>query len=167
MNQKYRNLIMWALFGLLYLLVMLMQTTTFGRVRSFGIKLDLMPVVLVCIALHVGHETGGLFGLIAGFVWHAAGADDGILAMVTFTVLGILSGWLCDNLFSRRIWSALLMSLGALLCHELAVFVLKFYLGGAAGALLPWALLTTILSLPACPVIYLLAKAIRKAGGIQ
>ena len=167
MNQKYRNLMMWAFFGLLFLLAMLLQTTVFGRVRILGVKLDLMPVVMVCVGLHVGHEAGGLFGLIAGFVWFAAGADDGIPAMVTFTVLGILSGWLCDNLFSRRIWSALLLSLGGLLCHELAVFVLKFYLGGAEGRLLVWALLTTALSLPACPVIYLLAKAIRKAGAAQ
>lgn len=156
---------MWALFALLYLLVILLQTTLFGRVRPLGVKLDLMPVVVVCIALQVGHEAGGFFGLLAGFVWYATGADDGILAMVTFTVFGILAGWLCDNVFSRRFLPALLLTLGALLCHETAVFLLKFYLGGASGTLFLWALLTTALSLPACPLIYLAAKAMRKAGG--
>lgn len=158
---------MWALFALLYLVVMLLQTTIFGRLRPLGVKVALMPVVIVCIALQVGHEAGGLFGLIAGFVWYAAGADDGILSMVTFTTLGILAGWLCDNVFSRRFVPALLLALGGLLFHETCVFLLKFYLNDAPGKLLLWVLLTTALSLPACPVIYLGAKAIGKAGATQ
>ncbi len=164
MNQKYRNTIMWVLFALLYLLVLLLQTVVLGRARILGVTPNLMPVVVVCIAMHLNHEAGGLFGLIVGFVWYAAGGDDGILAMVSFPVFAILAGWLCDNLFSRRIWSALLLSLSALLCHETAVFLLKFYLAGAEGSFLYRVPLITAVSLPACPAIYLLAKAIRKAG---
>ena len=41
MNQRYRNIIMWILYALLFLLVMLLQTSVFGRQRFFGIKLSL------------------------------------------------------------------------------------------------------------------------------
>ena len=165
MNQKYRNLIMWALYAALILAAMLLQTTVFGRVRFFGVKLSLLPVAIVCITMRTGHEAGGLFGLIAGLVWYALGTDDGTMAIITFTVSGILSGWLCDNLFARRFLPALLLSLGALLLHEGGLYLVKFYLGSATATLAKWVPITAGLSLLTCPVIYLLAKAAGKAGG--
>ncbi len=167
MNQKYRNIIMWVLYALLFLIVMLVQTTAFGRMRFFGVKLNLMPVAMVCIAMGVGHEAGGLFGLIAALIWYALGADDGSMSIVTFTVTGILAAWLCDNVFPRRLVPALIMGLGALILHEGALFLVKFYLGSATGRHGLWVLITAGLSLLTCPVIYGLAKLIRKAGGEQ
>ena len=165
MNQKYRNFIMWVLYALFFLLVMLVQTTLFGRVRIWGVKISLLPMVMVCIAMQTGHEAGGLFGLLTALFWHMAGGDNGSLAMLSFTLCGILSGWLCQVLFPRRFLPALLLCFGALLIHEGAVFLLQYYLGGAEGALLRWAPMTALLSLPVCPFIYLPAKLIRKAGG--
>jgi len=165
MNQKYRNIIMWALYGVLVLMVMLLQTTVFGRVRFFGVKLTLLPVAVVCVAIRSGHEAGGLFGLLTGFLWYALGADDGTMAIVTLTVAGILAGWLCDNLFARRMGSALILALGALVIHEGGLFLIKYYLGSADGALLRWVPITAALSLLACPVLYPLTGLIGKAGG--
>ena len=68
-------------------------------------------------------------------------------------------------MFSRRIWPALFLSLGAVFLHELALFLLKYYLESAGLALLAWVPVTAILSLLTAPVLYLLAKAIGKAGG--
>lgn len=164
MNQKYRNYIMWALYAVLMLVIILMQTTVFGRVRFHGVKLSLLPVAMVCIGMQVGHEAGGLFGLLAGLFWYAFGAESGTLSIVTFTLTGVLSGWLCDNVFARRFLPALGLSLCALLFHEGLWFVLKFYLENAPMALIRWVPITTGLSLLTCPVIYLLAKAVRKAG---
>ena len=90
---------MWAFFALLYLLVMLVQTTLFGRVRLLSVKLNLMPIVITCVGLWAGHEAGGLFGLLTGLVWSWTGAKDGSLAIVSFTLIGIFSGWLCDAVF--------------------------------------------------------------------
>lgn len=165
MNQKYRNILMWALYGLLFLLVTLVQTTIFGRVRFFGVKLSLLPVAVVCISMRTDHEAGGVFGLLAALFWCALGADDGTLSIVTFPIIGILSGWLCDDLFARRLLPAVLLSLGALLLHEGAVYLMKFYLGSASMALAVRVPVTAGLSLLACPVIYLLAKLCGKAGG--
>lgn len=165
MNQSYRNYIKWALYAALFLLTVLVQTTVFGRVRFFGVKLSLLPVAMVCIAMQAGHETGGLFGLLAALGWYALGADDGTLSIVTFTVIGVLAGWLCDNVFPRRFLPALLLSLGALLLHEGALYLIKFYLGSATAELAIWVPITVGLSLAACPVIYLPAKLIGKVGG--
>ena len=86
MNQRYKNIIMWVLYAVLFLFAMLLQTAVFGRTRFFGVKLNLIAVVLVCISIFTGHEAGGLFCLIAAFVWHLSGADDGSVAILTMTV---------------------------------------------------------------------------------
>ncbi len=164
MNQKYRNLIMWALFAALFLAAVLAQTTLFGRVRFHGVKLSLLPIAMVCIGMQTDHEAAGLFGLLAGLCWFALGAEDGTLAIVTFPAVGILAGWLCDSIFARRFLPALALSLGALALHEGALFVIKYYLGTAPGNLALWVPKTTAMSLAVTPVIYLLAKLIGKAG---
>ena len=164
MNQRYRNIIMWVLYGALFLLVMLVQTSVFGRQRFFGIKLSLIPVVLVCISGFIGHENGGLFSLIAAVVWYLSGADDGSIAILTMTVCGIASGFVC-NLFARRFLPALGLCLAALLLHEGAIFLMRYYLGAAEGRLILWVFKTAGLSVLAWPGCYLLAKVIRKVGG--
>lgn len=164
MNQRYKQLIKWALYAALFLAVMLVQTVVCGRMRFGGVKLDLMPVVVTCIGLWTGHEAGGLFGLIAGLIWSWTGADDGSLAIVSFTLMGILAGWLCDAVFSRRFFPALLLCLSACLAHELILFLLKYYLQGASLSLIVWAPVTAALSVLTAPVLYLLAKAIGKVG---
>ena len=164
MNQRTRKILMWALFALLYLLVMLVQTTLFGRLRLLGVKLNLMPIVIVCVAMQTDHEAAGVFGLIAGFVWYAFGADDGALAMVSFTLLGALAAWLCENFLAKRFLSAMLLCLCAVAIHEGARFLLKYYLNDAPGRLLIWVPVITGLSIIPSPIIYLLSKLVRKAG---
>ena len=165
MNQRTKTIIMWVLYAALFLAVMLLQTVSFGRMRFLGVKLNLMPIVIACVGLWAGHEAGGLFGLLAGLVWSWTGAKDGSLAIVSFTLIGIFSGWLCDAVFSRRLLSAVMIALAAVLLHELALFLLTHYLENAPLSMLVWVPATAILSLPAAPVLYLLAKAIGKAGG--
>ena len=165
MNQRTKTALMWVLFAVLFLFVLLLQTLLFGRARFFGVKLNLIPVVIVCVTLWVNHEAGGLFGLLAGLCWFLAGADDGPLSIVTFTLCGILASWLCSYVFPRRFGSALLLCLGALLLHEGVLFLLKYYLEEAAFSMILWVPMTAGLSVLSCPVIYLLAKAIGKAGG--
>ena len=165
MNQRYRHILMWVLYGVLFLAVMLLQTTVFGRVRFYGVKLNLLPVTVVCIAMFVGHEAGGLFALIAAVVWALTGADSAALSIVSLTLTAIFAGWLCDSLFPRRFLPALLLALAAVLLHAAADFLLKYYLSGADWSLLRWVPVTAGLSVLACPVLYPLAKAIGKVGG--
>lgn len=156
-------MIMWSLYAALFLLVMLLQTSLFGRLRFFGVKLSLVPVVLVCISAFIGHEAGGIFSLIAAVVWYLSGAEDGPIFILTMTISGIAAGFVCD-LFSHRFLPTLGLCLGAILFHEGVVFLMRYYLGTATGTLILWVLKMAGLSLVAWPPCYLLAKVIRKAG---
>jgi len=48
MNNRYRRAVMWALYSLLFLLVLLIQTVVLGDQRFYGAKLSLLPVAIVC-----------------------------------------------------------------------------------------------------------------------
>ena len=155
---------MWVLYGFLFVLTLLIQTSVFGRHRFFGTKLSFLPVAVVCICLWCGHEAGGLFGLLAGLGWAWAGGSDGTTAIVTFALCGILSGYLCDAVFSRRFLPALLLSLGGLILHQTSDFLIHWYLSEQS---IPWSwlLIQIGLSLPAGLILFPLTKLIRKVGG--
>lgn len=164
MNKTYRNMIMWVLYALLFLLVLVLQTVVFGKHRFFGVKLSLIPVAVACIGMQVGHEAGAVFALASSLVWCWTGADGGSVGIVTLTTVGILSGYLCDAVFSRRLIPALGMSLGAVVLHEGVLFLLKYYLSAVDIGLWRWLPVQAGLSLLACPLLYLLSRCIRKAG---
>jgi len=164
MRDKYKNALMWALYALLFLLVMLLQTVVFGRVRFWGAKVSLIPVAVACVAMLNGAENGGAFGLAAGAVWCLSGGDGGGVTLMLLTGCALFCGWLCDRYLTRRLLSALMMSLLSLLVVQGALFAFKYYLGTvsvSALRLLPAQLLVSML---ACPLFYWAAWGIRKAG---
>ena len=93
MRDKYKNALMWALYAVLFLLTVAMQTVVFGRARYFGAKLSLMPVLVACVAMLCGAENGGAFGLAVGTAWCLAGADGAGLTLMLLTVSAVLCGW--------------------------------------------------------------------------
>lgn len=163
MSRTNKQLLMWALYALLALAVCLLQTVVLSNIRFHHFPMSLMPVLVVACAMFTGHEAGGVFGLVMGFVWSSAGSGEGALSILTFTVCAILAGWLCDAVFPRTLPVYLLLCLGALLLHQGAVLLLAVYLSSAA---VPWADLPRQLFLSLCVGLPLFpaAAAIRKAG---
>ena len=136
MQARYKKAVMWALYALLMLTVFVIQGVVFGRTRYFGTKLSLLPVALACIAMHAGAENGGDFGLAAGTFWCLSGGDGAGLLILLCTLCAVAVGYLCDRYLNRNFLSALMMSLLTLI----------------------------VLSMLACPPVYLAAWAIGKVG---
>ena len=153
---------MWALYSLFYVLVLLVETTVFADTRHFGAKLSFLPVAVACVAIFTGHEAGSLFGLCAGFFCTCAGGSA--LSIVTFAVIGVFAGWLCDAVFARKLVPAALVCLGALIIHQFSAFLLQRIIAGA-DVPLRWPICESIFSWPAMVPAYFLCKVIRKAGG--
>lgn len=166
MKKSYRNLLMWSLYALLFLAAVVVQTVFFGDVRFWGVKLSLIPAVIACIAMHTDHEHGAVFSLAAALFWQATGANGGSLGLVTLTVTGVLTGWLCDSVFVRRLPLAVVFSACAVVLHEGCVLLLRCYLEQADWSSWLQLPIQAALILPAAPVFYFLAKAIRKAGAV-
>ena len=56
MHATYKNALMWTLYGVLFLLIAVLQTVVFGRARFFGVKLTLIPVCIACVSMLAGAE---------------------------------------------------------------------------------------------------------------
>ena len=69
MRERYKNALMWGLYAALVLLILVLQTVSFGRPRFFGVKLCFVPVLVACVSMHVGSEAGCVFGMACGLVW--------------------------------------------------------------------------------------------------
>ena len=97
MRERYKNALMWGLYAALVLLVLVLQTVSFGRPRFFGVKLCFVPVLVACVSMHVGSEAGCVFGMACGLVWTLSGADGGAMHIVLLA----LCGWFC---FCSNVW---------------------------------------------------------------
>lgn len=164
MRAKYQNALMWALYTALFLLAVVVQTVMFGHARFLDVKLAILPVVIACTAMFNGAENSAVFGLGCGIFWCFAGADGGAIFIPLFCVAGAVVGYLCDRLLVRSLGSAFLVSLLALFICQFVLYLFKLWLGAAFLRDLLLLFRQLIVSLVACPPIYLAAWAIRKAG---
>ena len=164
MHATYKNALMWTLYGVLFLLIAVLQTVVFGRARFFGVKLTLIPVCIACVSMLAGAEAGALYGLCCGTVWCFTGAAGGAMHIVLLTVCGAVIGYICDRYLVRQLLSAILMSLLALIFCQTLLFLFQCYLGTIYIGTIYTLTIQIGLSLLSCPPVYLGAWAIRKVG---
>lgn len=165
MEKRTRTALMWGLFSVFFLLVLVLQTVVLGRVRVYGAKLQMLPMVIICLAMWTDHEKAAVFGLAAGLLWQMTGAEDGIVSIVLFPLYGAVGGWLFDSWLPRRLLPGILLCVAACFVQESVVFLLKFYVENVSWSLVLRLPVAVGLGLVASPVLYGLGKAIGKVGG--
>lgn len=161
-----REILKWTLYALVFLALLLNQTTLLGKFPIFGLKLNFVPLLLVCICIKEGPERGGIFCLITTLIQALSGVDYGGLSIAALTVCAVVSGILCNSVLNNRFLPALLCSFVTLVINETVIILFRVVLDRTAIQNL-WlkAVPACALSLVAFPVIYLLVKAIEKTGG--
>ena len=164
MSNRYRTILMWTLYGVMFLLATVVQTVLFGHARFLGAKVALLPVVLACITMHTGAEHGGLFGLIAGAVWCLSDGDGGGLSVISMTLAALAAGYLCDRYLNRNLLSACMMSAMSLVICQGLLCLLKLYLGTAGAESILMFFAQLLISVPWCVPAYFAAKLICRFG---
>ena len=105
----------WTAYGLLILLVTLLQATEGLIPPIFGVRPLLVVPLTVCIAMFVGPTGGAAAGIACGILWDLYGARllgfNALLLLVT----GCLCGLLITLLMRNNLLTALLLSAAALL----------------------------------------------------
>lgn len=164
-----RNSLSWLLYGLISLLLLLLQTAphlfpVIGNARP-------TPLVLfaVCVAFFEGPRMGAVIGVIAGLLWdlysfRLFGLNAMILLLICVTV-GLLVQWLLRTNFL----SGMLMCAGGVLVHTLLEWLLCYalFLHEETGAVLwhvylPNALYTVLLAPLMYWTVLSLARFLRK-----
>lgn len=164
MSEKRKNILMWGLYALFFLIVLLLQDVLLGKFAIAGVRLLLIPMAVACVAVQTGAEKGGAFALAAGVIWALSGAANGGVSLVALTFCGLGCGYLCDAVFHRRLGAAVLLCLMTQIVTLLAVFFVRSYLEAAGLGSLRLMLRQILLSLPLSPLFYWCCREIRKVG---
>ena len=162
--QKKKNLIMWALYALYFLLIMLLQNTIFGKFSIAKVHIILIPAAISCVAVFCGAEQGGIFALCASALWALSGIGAGGVWLLAMTVCAVIGGWLCDAFFHRRLASGMIVCFLSLAATLAAVLLVRMYLHGAAAGDFRLYLRQILIPIPLYPILYGLCRLIRKVG---
>ena len=164
--RQWKIVLKWALHSLLFLVTLVAQDVILAKHPIFGIKLTVVPLLIVCVCIREGPESGGVFALITSVICCYSGADYGNVSVALLPVCSILAAVFCRRVLTLRFLSTLLCCLLVLLIHETVILGLKVLLTPISPKNLFTVVLPRVgLSLPALLIQYPLAKTIHKTGG--
>lgn len=164
-QKQQRSLLKWSLYGLMLLVLSLVQDVLLCRFRILGATTELVPVGIFLICVLEGLETGSVFALTASALYLFSGSSAGAYAMVLITALAIGMTLLRQAYLQEGFSTAMLCTAGAMLLYELFVFVVGLILGLTPFARILGFLITATLSVLAAPLLYPIALSIGRIGG--
>ena len=117
-------------YGLLLLVMFILQNLIVSRIALFGAKPLLIPSVVVAIGLFEGGVWGGLIGLAAGYFSDMGTSGHMVLFTVLLPAAGFFAGALGKYMLHRGLMSFLTLTLVTLLAAAFCqMFRFLFFVG--------------------------------------
>lgn len=166
LTQKQRKgLLKWVLYGLVLLVLSLLQDVMLCHFRLFGATTDLIPCGILLICLLEGSENGSVFALISSLVYLFSGFSPGYVCVVFLTAIGIGVCLFRQGYLQQGFRATLLCMAIGLIVYELAIFSSGLFLGLTPFDRIAGFGITTGLTYVAVPLLYPVLQAIRNLGG--
>ena len=159
------TLLKWSLYGLLLLVISVVQDVILSQVRLFGATTELIPCAIFLIAILEGSEKGSVFALVASLLYLFSGTAPGIYSMVAITFYSVGVSIFCQAYLQEQFFSAFLCTAVAMVAYVMTNFAAGLFLGLTIPARYYGFFITAGLSLLAVPILYPLLRAIGKIGG--
>jgi rod shape-determining protein MreD len=157
-----------ARLAVILLVAVLLQTAVASNFRILGANPDFALIVVVCVALLKGSETGAIFGFLTGTLVAVALIEPFGLSAFVFVLVGFIAGRYAETADLSHGFAPLLSVFAATLLADvllaLAQFLLArqvpmgFFLG---RVLVPSLILNTLLAAP----LYLVVRWWLRGGG--
>lgn len=164
-KKQQRNLLKWVFYGLLLVLISVVQDVLLSRVRLLGATTELIPCTVFLICLIEGSHTGSIFSLVTGLLYLFSGTAPGPYSMVAIVFCSIGACILRQALLQESFSSVMLCTAGAMLLYVLSNFAFGWFLGLTRFSRIHGFFITAGLSLLTVPLFYPVAKAINAFGG--
>lgn len=164
-KKQRRALVKWFLYGLVLLVLSILQDVILSRARLFGATTELVPCGIFLICILEGTHTGSVFALAASLAYLFSGTAPGTYAMVFIVVLAVLVCIFRQAYLQKGFSAAMLCTAIAMLVYELAVFAIGLFLGLTIPSRITGFCMTAALSLIAAPVLYPIVLSIGSLGG--
>ena len=155
----------WFLYGLVLLILSVIQDVILCRFRLNGATTELIPCGIMLICILEGAEQGGLFALIASVLYLFSGTGAGPHVVLLITVLSIVACALRQGYLQKSFSSAMICLIPAVALYELGVFAVALFLGLTRPDRLIGFAITAGLSLLAAPILYPILVSIGSIGG--
>ncbi len=160
-----RNLLKWALYGLVLLVLSVVQDVILCRFRLYGATTELVPCGIFLICILEGTQRGCIFALVTATLYCFTGTAAGPHAILVITALAIAVCAFRQGYLQKRFSSAMVCMVPAMLLYELVIFVVALALDQTRPERIVGFLITAALSLVVAPLLYLLCVAIGSIGG--
>ena len=163
---QWQSILKWSLYGLLTLLVLLLQTVVLSKLPVWGAKLTPLPALIVCVCVKEEPEKGGVYAILASLLWCLSGADFGNHSVAVIPVGAMLSAVLCRAVLTLRFVPTALCCLAVTLLNAAAIFLFKLILPPTVALENFWRVLLpgVGLSMAFVPLHYGLVKLIGRIG---
>ncbi len=166
LTQKQRKAVLrWGLAGALCLLALLLQDAVLWRLEIFGATMDLVPCLVLLVAILSDVESGSVFALTASCIYYFSGSAPGPQVIPILTAFAVLSSAFRQGYLQQGFWQTMLCVAAGMLLYELSLLVVGMVVGKISLSRIGVFLLRGILSLILVPALYPAVRRIHKIGG--
>ncbi len=163
-KQRY-TLLRWSLYGLVCLSGLLAQDVLMHRMSIFGATTDLVPCLIIMIAVLQDADTGSVFSLVASCLYYFSGSAPDVYVIPIITGISIFMVIFRQGYLRQGFFAVLLCAAMGMLTYEMGLFGIGLFLGRTLLSRLNVLLLTAGLTLAAVPIAYPILRSIGKIGG--
>ena len=166
LTQKQRlQLLKWALYALVLIVLSVVQDVLLSRWRFFGTTTDLVPCGIFLIVVAEGMETGSVFSLIAACCYLFSGSSSGNYTIVIITLLSIAAAFFRQSYLRKGFGASLLCVSLAMVLYQLSIFLVAVFLDLTAFSRITAHLMSAALTLISVPILYPIVGGIYSIGG--
>lgn len=155
----------WLLYGAVCLVALLAQDVLLYRINVWDGCTDLVPCVIMMVAVLQGGESGSVFALILSVLYFFSGSSPGFYVIPLLTGISVFAAIFRQAFLRQGLVALLLCCAMGMALFELGVFGVSLFLKLTVAFRVTVALMTALLSLAAVPVFYPVLRAIGKLGG--
>lgn len=164
-KKQQQGLLKWSLYGIVLMLLSVLQDCILFDMRIFGSTTDLVPCALIAICVLEGAESGSSFALIASILFYATGSTGGVHAIPVLTFCGLGAAIFRQNYLQKGFAATMLCTGVATVLYEMAAFAVALMMGQTYLARWSVILIMSGLSTVAVSLLYRIFLAIGKIGG--
>lgn len=155
----------WFLFSLVCIVGLLLQDVLLCQVSIRGVGIDVVPCLIIVIAVLQEAESASIFSLAASCIYYFSGSAPGPYIIPIITAVAVFAVIFRQGYLRQGFWAVLLCAAGGMLIYEMSVFGIALFLGQTLLQRAGVMALTALLTLAVVPVIYPVLLSIGKIGG--
>ncbi len=159
------GLLKWALYSVLCLLALIAQDVVLYRLDILGATTDLVPCLILMIAVMEGVENGSLFSFLAGLVYYCSGSAPGAYVIPVLTAAAVLLAIFRQSYLQEGFLAVAMCAAMGMIFYELCIFGISLLLAQTLLSRVGVLAMTAVLSLVLVPAAYPVLRAIGNIGG--